>query len=116
MKFQTHSDPAQVSYAGSQLQGSIMATMNQLRTAFGEPIRAYDDGLLDGDGKVPIMWLLEFEDGLVATIYLYRTRVIPFPNVTWTWHIGGITERCKFRVHEAFRERLGLCQRQPELA
>jgi hypothetical protein len=99
MKFETHNDVS-VSINGTGLQGYIKVDYDVLRRAFGEPN--------DGDAyKIDAQWVLRFEDGMVATIYNYKTgrnyagsRGGGTPtNRIVDWHIGGknpeVVERVK---------------------
>ena len=85
MNFVTHND-AYIPVVGTYLQGLIEASYWDIVEALGVPI--------DGDGyKVDWEWNLKFDDGLVATVYNYKSG----PNYGYdrkpedipTWHIGG---------------------------
>jgi hypothetical protein len=71
---------------GTCLQGKVTTTFNKLEEAFGEPI--YPDSF---DGKVMCEWVLEFEDGTIATIYCWKLKTAPVEE--YDWHIGGHSER-----------------------
>ena len=68
---------------GTCYQGCINITYFELVDIFGEP-----DLIGSGDGKVHAEWIIEFEDGQVATIYDWENESSPeFVN---EWHIGGV--------------------------
>jgi antitoxin component YwqK of YwqJK toxin-antitoxin module len=70
------------------LQGYIVASYDRLVELFGEPT--------EGDGyKVDAEWIVEFEDGTVATIYNWKNgrnycghEGYPIELIT-DWNIGG---------------------------
>jgi len=71
---------------GTCLQGRIRTTFDALEKAFGEPIYPKS-----GDGKVICEWVLEFNDGAVATIYCWKVQEVPMGE--YEWHIGGHSEK-----------------------
>jgi hypothetical protein len=71
---------------GTSLKGKVETTFDRLEEAFGEPI--YPDSF---DQKVICEWVLEFEDGLIATIYCWKVKSVPLGE--YDWHIGGHSER-----------------------
>jgi hypothetical protein len=71
---------------GTCLQGTITTTFDKLEKTFGEPL--YPNS---GDGKVICEWVLEFEDGSIATIYCWKVRQVPLGE--YDWHIGGHSEK-----------------------
>jgi hypothetical protein len=71
---------------GTCLQGRIKTTFDRLEEVFGEPL--YPDSF---DGKVICEWILEFEDGLIATIYCWKVKSVPLGE--YDWHIGGHSEK-----------------------
>lgn len=98
-------------FDGTHLQGYIDTSYEVLLSVFGEPT--------PGDGhKVDAEWLLQLEDGRLATIYNYKTgRNYLGPDGLDTgdirdWHIGGhditvvaavsniIKEHCEKRIKE----------------
>ena len=99
MKFETHND-GEISFDGTGLRGFIKVDYDVLRQLFGTPT--------DGDAyKIDAQWVLRFEDGMVATIYNYKTGRnyagshgggTP-TNCIVDWHIGGndpeVVERIK---------------------
>lgn len=66
---------------GTSYQGKIRTTYRQLLEAFGEPLEG------SADFKTDCEWVVEFEDGTIATIYNWKTGRIPFEP--YDWHIGG---------------------------
>jgi len=85
MNFVTHHD-ARIPTTGTCLQGRIEANFWDIVEALGVP--------MDGDGyKVDWEWNLRFSDGLVATVYNYKTGPSygynRSPEDIPTWHIGG---------------------------
>lgn len=99
MKFKTHNDAA-IDTDYTSLQGSIQATLGQLIKAFGRP-------LIGRDMRVPREWHLKFDDGTVATIYLWKREVPEFNDVV-DFRIGGVSPLAVTRVHQAFRTSEGL--------
>lgn len=88
--------------AGSCLQGRIEETYARLVEVFGEPN-------CDGDEyKVQKEWVIEFDDGTIATIYDYKEgdayngegQGTHYTRVT-DWHIGGRNQRAVLLVNEA---------------
>jgi hypothetical protein len=62
--------------------GLVYTTFDKLKSVFGEP--SYSNGDWD---KVNAEWVVRFNDGLIATIYDYKTSEIPMG--LYDWHIGG---------------------------
>lgn len=101
MKFKTHNDEP-VDVDGTCYQGEIETTFSKLRKVFGDP--------QEGDGyKVQAEWAIEFEDGLVATIYDWKLgpdylgdEGIP-PEDVVIWNIGGDEEDAVGYVKKALR-------------
>lgn len=78
---------------GTYLQGELVTTRKALVRAFGEP--QFEE--LSGD-KTSIEWLLEFEDGTIATIYDYKREGSGYygeegellaDDEEYDYHIGG---------------------------
>ena len=88
MKFVTHNQK-EINVNNTHLQGYIKANYKDLKKIFGKPT--------DGDGyKVDAEWEIEFEDGVVCTIYNYKSgrnyngrNGTPKTQIT-NWHIGGL--------------------------
>lgn len=87
MEYVTHNDK-QIDFWGTHLQGYIEADYSQLVKLFGE--------CLDMDSyKIDWEWVLEFENGVIATIYNWKNG----PNYCGeaglhhdqihNWHVGG---------------------------
>lgn len=70
------------SASGASLRGYLKADFDMLVSRLGQPI---DEP--SADGKVPCEWVLEFNDGSIATIYCWKTGTIPLD--LHDWHIGG---------------------------
>ena len=77
-------------FDGTHLQGRMYATRRELTEVFGEPFD-YTDGSVDSDGKVTTEWLIEFEDGVLTTIYDWKRYESgpPALDENYAWHIGG---------------------------
>lgn len=70
---------------GSCYQGIIQADFDTMVEIFGEPS-------IDEEGyKVRVEWLLQFDDGTVATIYDWKEDC-HYTKVT-DWHIGGFDKK-----------------------
>lgn len=104
MKFQNNLN---VEVDGTCLQGEMVdVSYAMLVEAFGEPT-------CDGDEyKVQKEWMLQFEDGTVATIYDWkwseayngRGRGKHYTKVT-DWHVGGRNRKAVLRVNEVLAEK-----------
>lgn len=88
MQYITHNDQ-NINTHMTSYQGKIEASYSQLTVLFGQPHA--------GDGyKVDAEWKIEWEDGVVATIYNWKDGVsylgwqkgIPTDLIS-EWHIGG---------------------------
>lgn len=85
--YKTHNDKY-INCDMTCLQGYIEESYDRLVELFGEPT--------EGDGyKVDAEWLVEFEDGTVATIYNWKNgrnycghEGDPVEVIT-AWHVGG---------------------------
>jgi predicted dehydrogenase len=64
---------------GTSLQGYVRTTYAQLVELFGPGIGAGD--------KTTAEWILEFDDGTVATIYDWKE--LETPTDVYNWHVGG---------------------------
>jgi len=91
-------------YNGTSLQGYINATYKELVAVFGKPT--------DGDGyKVDAQWLIEFDNGTLATIYNYKDGInyngrsgTPKTQIT-EWHVGGFDKNAPLLVNEILRSK-----------
>ena len=87
MKFQTHNDK-EIQSGGTGLVGHLKTTYAQLVELFGEP--------MDGDDyKVDVEWEIEFENGVIVTIYNWKDGKnycgadgLNVEEIT-DWHIGS---------------------------
>lgn len=90
---------------GTHLQGYLNATYDMITEALGYPL---EDGF--DDYKSDAEWHIEFDDGLVATIYNYKNgknylgehgyHVCDIPQ----WHIGGRVPEVVDRVQGLIKE------------
>ena len=90
MTFITHNDDPSIDVDGTCLQGMAEATYNELVALFGKPILTKSEG-----AETDAEWLLQFEDGVVATLYNWKDGKNylgpcgkPTKRITH-WHIGG---------------------------
>lgn len=93
-----NSDSIQV--CGSSLSGYITSTYDELVAAFGEP--TFTD--IDPREKVQCEWVLRIGD-VVATIYNWKTGVVPLD--VYEWHIGGFDRGEVDAVRRAIAEHRG---------
>ncbi len=68
---------------GTNLKGVVETTYDAIVNLFGKPLGG------SADGKTTCEWILEFEDGTVATIYDWKTGTTP--KELYKWNIGGHT-------------------------
>ena len=66
LRFKTHND-SNIDVNGTSHQGEISETFENLLKVFGTPMGASDDN------KVDVEWNIMFNDGVVATIYNWKT-------------------------------------------
>jgi hypothetical protein len=85
MQYKTHNDTKGINVTGTSLHSAIECSFDQLVQAFGKPM--YDTS---GDDKVKAEWYVEFDDGVVATIYDWKSNLDPKDNTDW--HIGGFAK------------------------
>lgn len=78
---------------GTCFQGTVLTTLENLINHLGEPLEG------SWDGKVTAQWLLEFEDGVIATIYDWKMGKTPVKQ--YEWHIGGKSKDVVDRLQEA---------------
>jgi|SRR5690625_493366 len=81
-------------------QGTLHATYQEIVDVLGEPC-----SWGSRDGKVQAEWLLQFKDGLIATIYDYKQYGTPVEEVKY-WSIGGPDNEVVHRIHTIFRDLL----------
>lgn len=98
MNFKTHNQ-TKVKVGGTSLVGEIVTNYKTLKKLFGKPHGS--DGY-----KSDAEWYIEFEDGLVATIYNWKDGKnycgksgLPKSKIT-DWHIGGIERVVVNRIQE----------------
>lgn len=85
---------------GTSLQGYVYCDYATLKKVFGKEHS-------DGDGyKVDAEWMLQFDDGVVATIYNYKdgknyngARGLAKSKIT-EWHVGGKSARAVRNVED----------------
>lgn len=65
-------------------QGSVTTTFDHIKSVLGDPISGPTNDPYD---KVSCEWILTFKDGVVASIYDYKTGSTPMGE--YAWHIGG---------------------------
>lgn len=98
MQYFTHHNK-KINAIGTCLQGEVTASYNLLCSLFLSS--------LGGDGyKVDAEWRIQFEDGLVATIYNYKDGInycgsdgTPKEDIT-EWHVGGKTKEVVRRIND----------------
>jgi hypothetical protein len=81
---------------GTCLQGHINTSYDRLVETFGEPT-IYEGN--ETDGKVQAEWTIKFTDGILATVYDWKTDVTP-ESVT-EWNIGGHSDAAVYNVIDA---------------
>lgn len=106
MKFITHNQDDLIRSSGTHLQGCITDTSYAtLVDTFGEPLKdGFDDYKSDAE------WLVQFDDGTVATIYNWKNgknycgdeEGTPTTQIR-EWHIGGYSGDAVDRVKQALR-------------
>lgn len=92
MNYTTQEQNDLIDIDGTHLVGTMHTDYFTLRNIFGEPVRSessYD--------KVQVEWLIQFDDGVVATIYDWKEYENPAELVT-DWHIGGRDPEVALRV------------------
>ncbi len=93
MKFITHNQDDSINANMTSLRGCITATYAQLVSTFGEPMK---DGF--DDYKSDAQWLVQFDDGTVATIYNWKNgknycgHEGTATEFIKDWHVGGVCE------------------------
>jgi len=80
---------------GTHLVGSIEIPYSELIKKLGQPMM--------GDGeKVQAEWVIQFDDGTIATIYDWK-ETISVHRVT-DWHIGGFNSDAAEHVQDLFHD------------
>lgn len=85
MQYKTHNQDDLINVTGTWLLTTINLPFYTVVGVLGDPMRFKAD---EGDGKVRVEWDIQFEDGLVATIYDWKEHNRAPEEVT-DWHIGG---------------------------
>lgn len=104
MKYYTHNQ-LPISSGGTSLQGYLNMTYDELTVAFGKPLtEGYDDYKSDAE------WHIQFEDGLVATIYNWKNgrnylgdEGLDYWAIT-DWNIGGSHPDVVARIKQIVKE------------
>lgn len=100
-----------ISINNTSFQGEVDAGFNLLCTLFGRPF--------SGDEyKVDAEWVIEFEDGTVASIYNWKdgfnylgAQGTPSDQIG-SWHVGGRDKRSVELVKDVLEERLRITTMQ----
>lgn len=86
MKFQTHNQK-EINFIGTGYITEINISYKEIKNTFG---KSFENGY-----KVDAMWVIEFEDGTIATIYNYKNGKnymgksgTPKTKIN-EWNIGG---------------------------
>jgi len=88
---------------GTYRQGRIETSFSDLKAVFGEPHYKFTDSG-DSYSKIDAQWVLEFDDGTIATIYNYKNGAAYLgddgqpPEQITEWHIGGFDKQAAERV------------------
>lgn len=83
LKFKKEKEGDYINTNNTRLQGYYETTYEQLKKVFGEP----SFSAVDEAEKVSAEWVLEFEDGTIATIQdIYTSGVTPLDNYKWRIH------------------------------
>ncbi len=94
MNYTTHND-REIYTNGTSLKGYVNCDYVRLVELFGEPFQG-------GCDKVDWEWIVEFQDGIVATIYNWKNGPGYGYNVEPTeitrWHVGGYSEAAHAEV------------------
>jgi hypothetical protein len=101
MGYKTHNDGVnEMLVNGTSLQGHIDVDYATLCELFGEPSENYDDYKSDAE------WVVQFDDGTVATIYNYKNGrnycgpSAPAREDITEWNIGGKSKLAAQLVRE----------------
>jgi len=80
--------------SGTSYQGSVMTSLSNLKNIFEAPSVTY----ADIDSKTRNEYLIEFDDGLVATIYDYKEYRAYDDDEILEFHIGGFNALTVSRI------------------
>lgn len=99
MKFETGEH---IDAAGTSLRGDVKTRKIDLIKVFGEP--TYSTPSVDE--KVTVEWIIQFENGTIATIYDWKRYELGTPGLfeEENYHIGGK----KYESVDLVKEALGL--------
>lgn len=75
-----------INTSGTSLVGRLHCSFQEIIDKFGMPNCGPS-----GDHKTQVEWHIEFEDGVIATIYDYKEGEIP-PEQIGRWSVGGRSE------------------------
>ena len=75
---------------GTSLQGYVECSYSLLVQLFGSP--------MEGGDKSKAEWVVKTDDGVVFTIYDWKSDVDPIHNTEW--HIGGFNDMAMEAIHE----------------
>lgn len=82
---------------GTHFFGAIDGiSFEELTELFGTPISSDDD-------ETHVQWLIEFEDGLIATIYDYNQKIKDIKSDKIIWCVGGYDSRVMDRIYKLTR-------------
>ena len=104
--YRTETKPHLMDINGSCYQGEVFAKYHRLVELFGEPHEYFDDYKCDAE------WYVEFDDGVVATIYNWKNgrnyNGFDAPHVEdiVEWNIGGFSLEAARRIQQ-------LCKPEP---
>jgi len=106
MKFKTHNEDLDIDVAvGTCLQAEIVTTYSNLKKLFGKP-------MVGDECKIDAEWVVEFEDGTVATIYNWKdgenyngASGVPKTKIRH-WHIGGFDLKSVEKVTQLLGEKI----------
>ena len=92
----THQLISTTKSVGTSLQGYVEATRSFLELLLGEPTE-YGEG-----DKVTTEWAVEFDNGVIATIYDWKRYEMGAPEMDEVieWHIGGNGNEAVYQVCE----------------
>tara|TARA_R100000322_G_scaffold140306_1_gene96038 strand:- start:3328 stop:3648 length:321 start_codon:yes stop_codon:yes gene_type:complete len=101
MNYTTHNQD-RIDVNGTHLQGYIGVTFDCLCELFGEP--TWGD-----EYKVDWEWMVQFEDGTVATVYNWKNGPNycghrgMMPHMIKEWHVGGHTREALNHVQDLLK-------------
>lgn len=106
MNFITHNEAGEdgINTQFTSLRGHIKTTRANLTDVFGKPI-FYGEG-----DKVTVEWMIEFDNGVVATVYDWKRYDLGIPGLheVEEYNIGGHEYDAASLVQEALNKRVSL--------